>query len=44
VTMEVCDRLYVIAFGNKIAEGMPAQIQENEAVIEAYLGSSHVAA
>jgi branched-chain amino acid transport system ATP-binding protein len=44
VTMEVCDRLYVIAFGSKIAEGVPTQIQENEAVIEAYLGSSHVAA
>ncbi len=44
VVMEVCDRLYVIAFGNKIAEGVPTQIQENETVIEAYLGSAHVTA
>jgi branched-chain amino acid transport system ATP-binding protein len=42
--MEVCDRIYVIAFGEKIAEGRPEEIQENEAVIEAYLGSAHVAA
>ena len=44
VIMEVCDRIYVIAFGEKIAEGRPEEIQENEAVIEAYLGSAHVAA
>ena len=42
VMMEVCERLYVIAFGNKIAEGRPDQIQENQAVIEAYLGSANV--
>ena len=42
VMMEVCERLYVIAFGNKIAEGQPDQIQENQAVIEAYLGSANV--
>ncbi len=44
VTMQVCDRLYVMAFGEKIAEGGPREIQENEAVIEAYLGSAHAAA
>jgi branched-chain amino acid transport system ATP-binding protein len=44
VIMQACDRLYVIAFGDKIAEGRPQEIQENEAVIEAYLGSPHAAA
>jgi branched-chain amino acid transport system ATP-binding protein len=44
VTMKVCDRLYVLAFGNKIAEGRPDQIQNDEAVVEAYLGTPYVAA
>ncbi len=44
VVMGLCDKISVLNFGKKLAEGLPEEIQENTDVIEAYLGGKEVAA
>ncbi len=41
VTMETCDRIVVLSYGEKIAEGKPAEVVRIPAVLEVYLGAVH---
>jgi branched-chain amino acid transport system ATP-binding protein len=41
VVMDISDRVVVLDYGRKIADGVPEAIKSNKAVIDAYLGVAH---
>ena len=41
VVMDISDRVVVLDYGRKIADGVPDEVRANQAVIDAYLGASH---
>jgi branched-chain amino acid transport system ATP-binding protein len=41
VVMDISDRVVVLDYGRKIADGVPEEVRANQAVVDAYLGASH---